>query len=489
MKLVLSIALLVLIVAIVLSAGAAAPVYASVDPQPPVGSEDPSAALRARFLADQEPAQVMEPMSFTPCVAGMAGIYPCSNVDLGAFLPNSTIGGGNGSSIWGWTDPFTGKEYALMGRSNGTAFVDISNPASPIYLGNLPTATGTSSWRELKAFDTQAYIISDSNGQHGMQVFDLTQLRTVASPPVTFTAPRYTLFGSAHDIAINPDTGFLYVVGISTGGANACSGSLHMIDVSDPATPTFAGCAGSAYTHDTTCVVYHGPDAQHRGKEICINSNGNQSTGGQVVVMDVTNKAAPALISARTYNGAGYVHQGWLTEDHRYFFEDDELDETNFGHNTHTYVWDMFDLDDPVLVHTYIGPTTAIDHNQFIVGNRSYQANYRAGLAFWTSPTPWPPSKVVTSTSTLRAIAPISAARGVSTRSSTAVPSSSAASARGCSSCSRGRFAPGAIWTARVRSTRWTLPRLRRVGTAAWPTRVTEIALIETTMASSRSPI
>ena len=80
----------------------------------------------------------MEPLAYTPCVGGMAGIYPCSNVDLGAFLPNSTIGGGQASSIWGWTDPLTGREYALMGRTNGTAFVDITDPANPVYLGNLP---------------------------------------------------------------------------------------------------------------------------------------------------------------------------------------------------------------------------------------------------------------------------------------------------------------------------------------------------------------
>ncbi len=380
MKLMSSFALAALILILVLSAGVATPAAAGFEPPAPLDAAEPGAALRARFLADQEPAQALASAAFTPCVSGMAGVYPCSNVDLAAFLPNSTIGGGSGSSIWGWTDPLTGKEYALMGRTNGTAFVDVSTPASPIYLGNLPSATGTSSWRELKAYATFAYIISDSNGQHGMQVFDLTQLRNVVNPPVTFSATRYTLFGSAHDITINPDTGFLYVVGISTGGSYACSGSLHMINVSNPGSPTFAGCAGSAYTHDTTCVIYHGPDAQHRGKEICINSNGNQSTGGQVVVMDVTNKAAPVQISARTYSGAGYVHQGWLTEDHRYFYEDDELDESNFGHNTYTYIWDMADLDNPLLVNTFVGPTTAIDHNQFIVGNRSYQANYRAGL-------------------------------------------------------------------------------------------------------------
>ncbi len=378
MKLLSSIALVGLIFALALT-GAAAPVQAGSDPQGPVSTDDPLAPLRARFLADQEPAQQLAPMAFTPCVGGMAGAYPCNNIDLGAFLPNSSIGGGNASSIWGWTDPLTGKEYALMGRSNGTAFVDVTNPASPIYLGNLPTASGTSSWRELKAYGTFAYIVSDANGAHGMQVFDLTQLRNVPTPPLTFTAPRYTLFGSAHDITINPDTGYLYVVGISS-GSTPCNGSLHMIDVHNPGSPTFAGCAGSAYTHDTTCVVYHGPDAEHRGKEICINSNGNQSNGGQVVVMDVTNKSQPVQLAARTYAGAGYIHQGWLTEDHRYFYQDDELDEETYGHNTRTYVWDMANLDDPVLVHTYTGPTTAIDHNQFIVGNRSYQANYRAGL-------------------------------------------------------------------------------------------------------------
>ena len=73
MKLLPSIALVALILAVALSAGAAAPICAGFEPQPPVGSEDPGAALRARFLADQEPAKAMAPMTFTPCVAGMAG--------------------------------------------------------------------------------------------------------------------------------------------------------------------------------------------------------------------------------------------------------------------------------------------------------------------------------------------------------------------------------------------------------------------------------
>ena len=70
----------------------------------------------------------------TPCIDGMAGGFPCSNVDLLEHMPLSTIGGGNGNDIWGWTDPLTGNEYALMGRTNGTAFVDITDPENALRL-------------------------------------------------------------------------------------------------------------------------------------------------------------------------------------------------------------------------------------------------------------------------------------------------------------------------------------------------------------------
>ena len=105
----------------------------------------------------------------TPCIDGMAGGFPCSNVDLLEHMPLSTIGGGNGNDIWGWTDPLTGNEYALMGRTNGTAFVDITDPENALYLGNLPTHTGNSPWRDIKVYADHAFIVSDNNGAHGMQ--------------------------------------------------------------------------------------------------------------------------------------------------------------------------------------------------------------------------------------------------------------------------------------------------------------------------------
>jgi choice-of-anchor B domain-containing protein len=309
--------------------------------------------------------------AFTPCVGGMAGTFPCSNVDLLAYIPHGMLGGTNGNDIWGWTDPLTGKEYALVGERSGTAFVDISTPTAPVYLGLLPTQTFSSSWRDIKTFANHAFIVSEA-ANHGMQVFDLTNLRNVASPPVTFSVTaHYSSFSNSHNIAINEDSGYAFPV-----GTNTCSGGLHMVDISTPTSPTFAGCfSADGYTHDTQCVTYAGPDTAHVGKEICFNANEDTIT-----IVNVTTKSAPVQLSRTTYAGSAYTHQCWLTEDHRYLLADDESDETNFHHNTRTYVWNVSNLDAPTLIGHYTAANAAIDHNQYIVADHVFQANYRSGL-------------------------------------------------------------------------------------------------------------
>jgi choice-of-anchor B domain-containing protein len=336
------------------------------------GQDSPTIAeLMAAFEQDKQPPENLGELPLTPCSGGSASGYPCSNVDLMAFMPLSSIGGGNGNDIWGWTDSLTGKEYALMGRTSGTSFVDISDPENPIYLGNLPTHTSNSSWRDLKVYNNHAFIVSEASG-HGMQVFNLTQLRNVSSPPVTFSnTAHYNSFGNAHNIAINEDTGFAYAVGTST-----CSGGLHMVNIQNPTSPTNAGCVSNdGYVHDAQCVVYNGPDTAYQGREICFNSNEDTIT-----IVDVTNKNSPVQLSRTGYTGSRYTHQGWLTENHTYFLLDDELDEQNNGHNTRTYIWNMTDLNAPVLIGSHTAATAAIDHNLYIKGNYAYQSNYRAGL-------------------------------------------------------------------------------------------------------------
>ncbi|MDH4005889.1 MAG: choice-of-anchor B family protein, partial [Gammaproteobacteria bacterium] len=304
------------------------------------------------------------------CTDGDAGEFSCSGVDLRSRLPISEMDGVGGNDIWGWFDSQTGREYALMGLRNGTAFVDISDPENPAFLGRLPTQTTSSTWRDIKVYQDHAYIVADAAGAHGMQVFDLARLRGVTVSQAWLPDTVYGDFGNAHNLAINEASGFAFAV-----GTNTCEG-LHIIDLSDPGNPLFAGCHDVVPgTHDAQCVVYQGPDANFVDREICFNSNENH-----VGIADVTNKSDPITLSRSTYPQLGFVHQAWLTEDHRFLLVGDELDELNFGVPTRTHVFDASDLASPQYLYAYEAGTTTIDHNLYVLGNRVYQANYNAGL-------------------------------------------------------------------------------------------------------------
>lgn len=305
------------------------------------------------------------------CTDGLAGTYPCQDIHQHAFLTSEEIGGGVINDNWGWVSPESNREYAIQGRSSGTSFIDITDPANPVYLGNLPTHDAAIVWRDIKVYNHHAFIVAESPN-HGMQVFDLTQLDDVSDPPVEFEETvHYPLFGNAHNIAINESSGYAYVV-----GSNTFAGGLHFIDIQNPTDPVPAGGFESdGYTHDVQVVTYQGDDLDYFGNEMAFASNENSLT-----IVDVTDKADPQLISRTEYDSSAYAHQGWLTDDHRYFLMDDELDEGTWGINTKTFVWDLEDLDDPQLVGHYSSGIKASDHNLYIKGNYCYQANYTGGL-------------------------------------------------------------------------------------------------------------
>lgn len=320
-----------------------------------------------------------EPVTaFTPCENGMAGIYPCNGYDLLGSISLSEFDAAAGNDVWGWMDPDTNKEYALMGLDNGTAFVDISDTENMIYLGKLPTASVSDAWRDIKVYQNHVFIVADNSkgdDSHGVQVFDLTRLRNVIDPPIIFDGdPHQSDFGRAHNIVINQNSGFAYVVGTNRG--DQYSGGVHFINVQDPKNPISAGGYGdNGYTHDAQVITYHGPDTDYAGAEIFIGANENQ-----VAIVNVTDKDNPMGISTFGYSNLAYTHQGWFTEDHRYLILGDELDEVNFGFDSRTLVFDLSDLDNPILHTSFSGQTTAIDHNGYVKGDQYFLANYRAGV-------------------------------------------------------------------------------------------------------------
>jgi choice-of-anchor B domain-containing protein len=323
------------------------------------------------------------------CTSGKVSMFDCDQVDLMSFLPVKDIGGRRGmelNDIWGYTDPQTGHEYALVGRLDGTAFVDITDPSHPRYLGDLPkTSTSPASiWRDIKTYKHYAFIVADGAREHGMQVFDLDRLRRPGPKPVSFTEDaHYSNIHSAHNIVVDTTTGYAYLVG-GSGGGEMCGGGLHMVDIREPLSPKFAGCfadsttgrSSTGYTHDAQCVIYHGPQAKYHDREICFDFSETA-----IGIADVTDKSHPVALSHQSYPNVGYTHQGWLTADQKYVYADDELDEMEgLVPGTRTLIWDVSDLENPVLAGEYVSPNHAIDHNLFVVGDRVYESNYLSGL-------------------------------------------------------------------------------------------------------------
>jgi choice-of-anchor B domain-containing protein len=348
------------------------------------------------------------PLSAVPCVDGRAGEFECDGFDLASYTPAAVVAPTTRfstprmSDVWGWVDEETGDEYAIVGQRTSAGFFRVTDPENVEYLGHVEGEPGLQQvWYDIKVYEDHAFIVSESNPA-GMKVFDLTRLRGLdADKDRVFEEDfYYPLSIASHNIAINEDTGFAYIVGGNTGLVvpDQCRAGLHMVDISTPKLPTFAGCyltaggagtaagvAGargplegitSAYVHDTHCVVYDGPDTEHTGSEICINSSETF-----VDVVDVSDKTLPTQLGRVSYDTVRFTHQGWLSEDHRFFFLGDEADESRGAVSaTTTYVFDLADLDDPKLIGPYTAAFNAIDHNMYVRDGLLFQSNYEAGL-------------------------------------------------------------------------------------------------------------
>ncbi|HEX8298209.1 MAG TPA: choice-of-anchor B family protein, partial [Rubricoccaceae bacterium] len=327
-------------------------------------------------------------LATTPCVNGFAGVYACSGIDLAARLPLSSFTPSPPSAlseVWGWTDPQTGKEIALVGLSNGIGFVDVTVPDAPVYLGKLPSAVSDPSgaaWRTFRTDGTYLFVGSEMSG-HGVQVFNLTRLRGVTAPQ-SFTADaRYTRVSNVHTLtALN---GYLYLAGSnSTVGATnptCTAGGLHIVDVRNPLTPTFAGCyQGDGYTHEAQCLTYTGPDATYAGRDLCFAYQGEPGStfASELSVVDMTNKAAPARFETAEYPNVGYSHQGWLTSDSRYILINDEFDTSAQG--VRTVVMNATDLDNIEFAFNSYGSIATYAHNIFVKGRYAYTSDYTQGL-------------------------------------------------------------------------------------------------------------
>lgn len=291
--------------------------------------------------------------------------YASSKVKLLAHFDLASLGAKSGNTCWGYVSK-SGREYALMGCSNKTAIFDVTEPAKAKKVAEVPHSEGL--WSDIKIYKDTMYVSSETSGT-GIQVVDLSKIDSgVATLIKTIATP-----GRSHTIALDSDGPYLYTCGSNEGvskGATTC------FDIKDPNDPKRVGAETltPVYQHESQVVTYK--SGKYKGKTVFF--GGGEGRG--LEIWDVTDKDKPSLIRRVAYPFVGYCHQGWLDQTWRYFYVNDEFDESTNSIATRTLVFDVSDLEHADLVSTYTTSKSSIDHNLYTRNGFNFHANYTSGL-------------------------------------------------------------------------------------------------------------
>ncbi len=294
--------------------------------------------------------------------------FQSDGVRLMAWFPLNNFPGTptSGNDCWSHVSP-SGREYALMGLSNGTGIVEVSAPASSQIIAHVP---GPESFlRDIKTYGEYAYVVSEGGG--GIQVLDLTDIdagNVTIATTIDDIQPATT-----HNVAVDNDSGYLYRCGGDDRG-------LRIYSLANPAAPVFVSSWNDRYVHDAQIVTHtSGPLAGRQIAYCCTGFDfGFTQTG--ITILDVTNKQSIVVLKQLYYDDAAYSHQAWLSEDRNWLFHGDELDEPELGVPTTTRVFDVSDPANASLATTFVSANPSGGHNMYTHGSLLYQANFRSGL-------------------------------------------------------------------------------------------------------------
>ncbi|MBS1713307.1 MAG: choice-of-anchor B family protein [Armatimonadetes bacterium] len=291
------------------------------------------------------------------------GEFTSSKVKLLAHFDLTQLQARSGNTCWGYVSP-SGREYALMGCSNKTAVIEVTDPTKAKLIGSVPHKDGL--WSDIKVYRSAMYVSTEESGS-GLQVIDLSKVDEGKVTLVkTITSP-----GRSHTIAVDADGGYLY-----TCGSRESSGTTTCFDLKDPLDPKQVGAQTitPVYQHEAQVVTYK--TGKYKGRTIFF--GGGEGRG--LEIWDVTDKDKPSLVRRVAYPFVGYCHQGWLSADKKYFYVNDEFDESTNGIATRTLVFDVSDIDKADLVSTYSTGKPSIDHNLYTRNDFIFHANYTTGL-------------------------------------------------------------------------------------------------------------
>ena len=287
--------------------------------------------------------------------------FPAKNVSLYAHLSVQDFKAEFAEDCWGYVSP-SGREYAIIGLSTGTGFVEITDPTNPAIIDVVLTPN---QGRDMKVSGHYVYSSSDAGPFH------IIDVQEIDNGVVTLVN---TIEGGTHNIAINEQSGFLYA---------SVGGPLVVLSLADSVNPELVAI-WEGQAHDAQVVTY--TEGRYAGREIAFVFAGSSHN---VDIVDVTDKSDMFLVGSTTYPDAGYTHQGWLSEDREYLYVSDELDDIQ-----RTTILDVSDLSNPFPVGEFTTGLLSTDHNLYVRDGFVFEANYTSGLRVFNACDPVNPVEV-----------------------------------------------------------------------------------------------
>lgn len=266
------------------------------------------------------------------------------------------------SDIWGYAAD--GREYALIGKQQGFAVVDVTDPTLVELLYEVPGTQST--WRDIKTWGNYAYMVDDQAGE-GMLIVDLSQAPDAFNHTWWYGWPNCNGNHRSHNIFID-EKGFAYLTGTS------CAGGIEygmlILDLNqNPLDPPVVGI----YEHDEDVVGFSNyvHDAFVRGDTAWL----AQINDGLLVVADVSDKAnIQVLGSAPT--SSNFTHNLWLSDDGKHLYTTDEVSN---GYIDSYNVEDLSDIKRLDIIQSSPGENV-IPHNTFFIDDYLVTSYYTDGV-------------------------------------------------------------------------------------------------------------
>jgi choice-of-anchor B domain-containing protein len=314
--------------------------------------------------------------AFTSLKAQMT--FQSSNMTKIGFIDPETVKGPSDSikysGCWGWDQTSKNKEYAIVGSSTGTYFIDISAPATPTVCdyvaGKHPTPC---IWREINVYQNYAYVVSDDGAPNSFQIIDMQYLPD--SVHVVYDG-KTTYFERAHTVTV--DGNKLYVGGITLSGGGAINMRVYSL-----ATPT-APVLLRTLSQDYPSINY--VHDMHVRNDTVFASCGFQ---GLYVFKFNSSNTFSLLGSLTSYPQSGYNHSSFLTANGKNLIFTDEV-----PNNLAIKVADVSNLSNITVPALFRPNMNAgfVGHNPYVIGNKwVFVSCYEDGLYLYDISNPLAP--------------------------------------------------------------------------------------------------